>query len=145
MSKSNAFETDLLSLIFNNVAIAGLGDAGGLLPSAAAGNLYVALHTADPGEAGTQATSECAYTGYARVAVPRASAGWVVTGDHVSPAVTISFPVCTAGAETASFFSVGLASSGAGKILYSGAISPTVGIASGIVPQITTASTITED
>lgn len=51
MSKSNTFENDLLQLIFNNVDIADIGDAGGLQNSATAGSLYIALHTGDPGEA----------------------------------------------------------------------------------------------
>ena len=75
MSKSNTFENDLLKLIFNNVDIADIGDAGGLQNSAAAGSLYVALHTADPGEAGNATTNETAYTNYARVAVGRSGAG----------------------------------------------------------------------
>ena len=45
MSKSNSFETAILGLIFNNTDIAGIGDAGGLQNSAAAGSLYVSLHT----------------------------------------------------------------------------------------------------
>ena len=55
MSKSNAFENSLLQLLFNNVDIANIGDAGGLQNSAVAGSFYLALHTADPGEAGDQA------------------------------------------------------------------------------------------
>ena len=60
MSKSNSFETSLLQHIFNNTAIANVGDATGLPASATAGSLWVSLHTADPGEAGTQSTSETA-------------------------------------------------------------------------------------
>ena len=71
MSKSNAFETSLLGLLFNNTDIANIGDAAGLQNSAAAGSLYLALHTADPGEAGDQTTNECTYGSYARVAVAR--------------------------------------------------------------------------
>jgi hypothetical protein len=67
MSASNAFETDILLLVFNNTDIANIGDAAGLQNSVAAGSLYVALHTADPGEAGNQSTSETTYTGYARL------------------------------------------------------------------------------
>jgi len=71
MSKSNTFENQYLQLIFNNVDIPNIGDAGGIQNSAVAGNLYLALHTADPGEAGDQTTNECAYTSYDRVAVAR--------------------------------------------------------------------------
>lgn len=69
MSMSNASETALLELLFKNTAWANVGNAAGLQPSGAAGNLYVALHTADPGEAGSQSTNEVSYTGYARVAI----------------------------------------------------------------------------
>ncbi len=90
MSKTNAFENSLLLLVFNNTDIANIGDAAGLQNSAAAGSLYVSLHTADPNEAGSQTTSEVAYTSYARVAVARSGAGWTVTANSVSPAANIS-------------------------------------------------------
>ena len=84
MSKSNTFENDLLQLIFNNVDIADIGDAGGLQNSATAGSLYLALHTADPGEAGNATTSESAYGSYARQAVARSGAGWTVSGNSAT-------------------------------------------------------------
>lgn len=145
MSKTNACENSLLQLIFNNVDFALIGDAAGLQNSATAGSLYVSLHTADPGEAGDQSTSEIAYTSYARVAVARSGAGWTVTGNSVSPASTISFPAGTGGSGTATHFGVGTSSSGAGVLLYKGAISPTIVCGNGITPQLTTATAITED
>ena len=145
MSKSDAFEQALLDLIFLNTDIANIGDAAGLQNSAAAGSLYVALHTADPGEAGTQSTSEIAYTGYARVAVARSGVGWTRTGNSISPAANIDFGACTAGSGTATHFSVGALSSGAGLILYKGAISPTIAVSSGVTPRLTTATAVTED
>lgn len=145
MSKSDTFENDLLKLIFNNTAIGTVGDTSGLQPSATAGSLYVSLHTSDPGEAGTQATNETTYTGYARVGVVRSGSGWTVTGNSVSPAATIGFGQCTAGTATITHFGVGTASSGAGKLLYSGTVSPNIAISSGVTPQLTTGSAITED
>jgi hypothetical protein len=145
MSKTNTFENDLLLLIFNNTDIALIGDAAGLQNSATAGSLYVSLHTADPGEAGDQTTNEITYTSYARVAVARSSAGWTVTGNSVSPAATISFPTGTGGSGTATHFGIGTASSGAGKLLYKGTISPNIVCGSGITPQLTTATAVTED
>ncbi|MES2814473.1 MAG: hypothetical protein V4720_06225 [Pseudomonadota bacterium] len=145
MSKSDAFEAALLDLIFLNTDIANIGDAAGLQNSAAAGSLYVALHTADPGEAGTQTTSEIAYTGYARVAVARSGAGWTRSGNSISPVANIDFGACTAGSGTATHFSVGTLSSGAGMILYKGAISPTIAVSAGVTPRLTTATAITED
>ncbi len=135
MSKGNTWENDLLLLVFNNTAAALIGDASGLQPSATAGSLYVALHTADPGEAGNQTTNECAYTSYARVAVARTSGGWTVSGNAVTNAALVQFPQCTGGSETATYFSIGTASSGTGKILYSGALSASLAISSGIQPQ----------
>lgn len=142
MSKGNTFENDLLKLIFNGTAIANLADNAASSPLA---NLYVALHTADPGEAGAQNTSECSYTGYARVAVARSAGGWSITNNVVSPVAEIAFPEATAGSETATHFSIGTAASGAGKILYKGAISPTIAITAGVSPRLKTTSTITED
>jgi len=135
MSKGNTFENDLLLLIFNNTAAALIGDASGLQPSATAGSLYVSLHTADPGEAGTQTTNECAYTSYARVAVARSGAGWTVSGNAVTNAALVQFPQCTGGSETATCFAIGTASSGTGKVLYRGALSASLAISSGIQPQ----------
>jgi hypothetical protein len=145
MSKSDAFESALLALIFQNTNIANVGDATGLRGAAAAGQLFVALHTADPGEAGTQTTNEVAYTGYARVGLARSSGGFTITGNSVSPAANVNFPACTAGSATATHFSVGVASTGAGVVLYKGAISPAIAIAAGVTPQLTTATVITED
>ena len=142
MSKSNALENDLLKLLFNGTAIANIADNAASSPLT---NLYVSLHTSDPGEAGNQTTNECAYTSYARVAVARTSGGWTVTANSVSPVADITFPACTGGSETATHWAVGTASSSTGKILYSGAISPTIAISTGVTPKLTTASTVTED
>ncbi len=134
MSMSNAAETAFLQHYFTNTAHADIGDASGLQPSGTAGSLYVALHTADPGEAGDQTTSEISYTGYARVAVARTSGGFTVAGNAVSNTATVQFGECTAGSGTASYFSIGLASSGAGQILFSGQLSAPRAISSGITP-----------
>lgn len=142
MSKGDTFENDLLKLIFQATAIGNIADNAGTSPLT---SLYVSLHTADPGDAGNQTTSECAYTSYARVAVLRSASGWTVTGNSVSPAANIDFPAATGGTETATHFGVGTASSGAGKLLYSGPISPTIDISAGVTPRLTTATAITED
>ena len=60
MSKTNTWENDLLKLVFQNTSASLIGDATGLVGSGVAGSLYVSLHTADPGEAGDQTTSETA-------------------------------------------------------------------------------------
>lgn len=122
MSASNAFETDVLLLLFNNTNIANIGDATGVRGSTVAGSLYVALHTADPGEAGNQSTSEAAYTGYSRVAVARGAGGFTVSGNSVSNTAVVTFGTSTVGTPTITHFSVGYESAGATKILVSGAL-----------------------
>ena len=142
MSKGDVFENDLLKLILNGTAIANIADNAATAPLT---NLQISLHTADPGEAGVQTTNEATYTGYARVAVARTSGGWTVTGASASPVANIDFPACTAGSNTITHFAVGTAASGAGKILYSGTVSPSIAVSAGVTPRLTTASTITED
>lgn len=141
MAKGATFDNDLLKLIFNATAISLIADNTATTPLT---NLFVSLHTADPGSGGSQTTSEAAYTSYARVAVARTSGGWTVTSNSVSPAATIVFPAATGGSETETFLAVGTLTSGAGKILYSGAISPTIVVSSGVTPELTTATAITE-
>lgn len=143
MSKSKTFENDLLRLIFNGTPIPNLADNAATAPLT---SLFVALHTADPGETGSQSTNEVAYTGYARVAVARTPSGWVVTGNSVRPATNIEFGEMTGGTPgTATHASIGTAATGAGKILYRGALTPTIAYNLGVVPRIKTTSTITED
>jgi hypothetical protein len=146
MSKSNAHETEYLLLLLNNTNAADIGDATGLRGSSTAGSLYAALHTADPGEGGNQATSECSYTGYARVPIARSGAGFTVAGNQGSLAANVDFGVKTAGSDqVATFFSIGVASAGATKIIFRGALSPTISIENGTTPRLTTGTTITED
>lgn len=142
MSKGDTFENDLMKLIFNGTAIADIAenDSSGPLT-----NLYVSLHTADPGEAGNQTTNEATYGSYARVAVARTSGGWTVTGNSVSPVADITFPAASSGSNTITHFAVGTASSSTGKILYSGTVSPSIAVTTGVTPILTTSSTITED
>jgi hypothetical protein len=142
MSKGNTFENALLLLIFNGTPIANIADNAASSPLTA---LYWALHTADPGEAGVQNTSEITYTSYARVAVNRNSGGHVVTANSVSPQSNVSFPAGTGGSGTATHFSVGVASSGATMLMYSGTVTPNIVTGNGITPVLTTATAITED
>jgi hypothetical protein len=131
---SNTAENNLLKLLFQNTAWAGIGDVSGLQPSATAGSLYVSLHTADPGDAGDQTTSEADYTGYARVAVARSSGGWTISDNEVSNTATVQFGECTAGTNVITHFAVGKASSSTGEILFSGALSASRTVSSGITP-----------
>lgn len=146
MSKSNAAETALLALLFNNTDFAGIGDAGGLQNSATAGSLYVSLHTGDPGEAGDQTTSEATYTNYARVAVARSGAGWTVSGATATNAAQISFPQCGVTGNTITYVGIGTEISGAGVLLYSGALNSSLAVALNITPLFAASGlTVTED
>lgn len=138
MSRSNAAETDLLNYVFKNVEF----------PWDAATNLYVSLHSSDPGEvaASGQATNEVSYTGYARVAVVRTGSGWTVAGDTASNAAIVQFPTCTGGSVTATHVGVGSAVSGAGNLIYSGALTSTLAISNNITPQFAIGQlSVTED
>jgi hypothetical protein len=150
MSKGNTFENDLLLLIFNNTNAANIGDATGLRGSSTAGSLYLSLHTSDPGEGGSQTTNECNYTSYARVAVARSGSGFTVTGNSVALAANAEFAQpgdATNLPQTATHFAIGTASSGTGKVLYKGTITPNIVISNtGSLPRIKTdANLVTED
>lgn len=141
MGKGNTWSADILGLLFNATAVANIADNAASSPLT---NLYVSLHTANPGAGGSQTTSEAAYTSYARVAVARSGSGWTLSGQTISPVANITFPTATGGSETETFFGIGTASSGAGVLLYSGSISPSIVVTNGIQPVVTTASTIVE-
>ena len=134
MSKSNSWENALMLLLFNNTAAANIGDVVGLRSSSTAGSLYLSLHTGDPGETGTQATSEATYTSYARVAVARSGAGWTIAANAATNAAIVNFPACTGGTNTITHFGLGTDTSGAGTLLYSGALTASLAVSSGITP-----------
>jgi hypothetical protein len=142
MSKGDTFENDLLKLTFQATASANIEDNAATSPLT---NLFVSAHTADPGETGSQTTSEATYTSYARVTVARTSGGWTVTANSVSPVANIDFPACTGGTNTITHFGVGTLTSGAGKLLYKGTVTPNISVSTGVTPRLTTATAITED
>jgi hypothetical protein len=145
MSKTNDWENDLLLLVFQNTNAANIGDATGLRGSSTAGNLFISLHTSDPGEAGNQSTNEIAYTGYARVQLARTSGNFTVTANAVAFAANVDFPAGTGGSGTATHFGIGVASSGATKLLYKGALSPSIVCGNGVTPRINAGTVVTED
>ena len=142
MSKGDTFENDFLKLIFNATAIANIADNAASSPLTV---IYVSLHTADPGEAGSQTTSETTYTGYARISAARTSGGWTVTANSVSPVANLVFGAWSSGAGTITHFAVGTATSGTGKLLWSGTVTPNIVLGTGVIPTLTPSSTITED
>lgn len=142
MGKSTTTSNNVLKLIFNATAWVNVADNAASSPLT---NLFVALHTADPTASGTQSSSECTYTSYARVTVARTTSGWTASSAaSTSPVAAITFPAGTGGSGTATFWSIGVAVSGSTTILYSGSISPTIVTGNGVTPQLTTASMVTE-
>ena len=143
MSKSNYLENAWLGLLFLGTPIPNLADNAAVSPIT---TFYVGLHTADPDEGGTQATSETAYGGYVRKAVARNGAGWVLTGSTLQPLSDLVFNEClSAPGAPITHWSVGLSTSGAGQLLYSGPLDLPITLAVGRAPVIKSATTITED
>jgi len=137
----DTMEADILKLIFQAVTIADLAENDTTSPAT---NITVALHTADPGDSGTQSTNETAYTGYSRVNVARTTGGWAITGNSISPVANIDFGECTASPGGAlTHWSVGTGVSN--KMIGSGTLSPNITMSTGVVPRIKTTSTITLD
>lgn len=135
MSKSNTSENAVLAAMYVGTAI----------PWAANTDLWAALYTSDPGEAGSANTNECAFGGYARVPVDRASE-FTLSGNQISNTVQISFPECTSGSETVTHCAFVTTASGAGTILHSGALSASRSVSAGITLQFpATTFTVTED
>lgn len=128
MSKSNTFENEMLLLFFNAVAIAGLAQ-----DHSAPVALELSLHTADPGEAGTQLSTEATYTGYARITAARTNGVWTVTGSQVVNAGELAFPECTAGSNVITHWAVGQV--GSDTIRYYGALTASRTIDAGEVPR----------
>jgi hypothetical protein len=134
MSKSNTLENDILKLMLQ-----------GTDPSwRASGTQYVALFTDDPTDSGSIA-NEATYTGYARVAVTKATA-WTDSGSTFSNAALIQFGQCSAGTNAITHFAVVDTASGAVNMMISGALSATLNVTSGIQPQFAAGDLdITED
>lgn len=133
MPKSTATCNNILALIFNATAWADIAENDTSSPLA---NLYLSLHTADPGVGNNQTTNETAYTNYARVAVVRTTSGWdVPSGGATANAALVQFAQCGASGATLTHVAIGTAASGAGTVLYAGALSSSLAVANGIQPQ----------
>ncbi|MCA6385282.1 MAG: hypothetical protein IM620_17545 [Cytophagales bacterium] len=135
MSFTDASEQALLDLIFLNTNWANIGDATGLRGSSAAGNFWISLHTADPGEGGTATTNETSYGSYARQSVSRSGTGWTRSGSTISNVAAVTFPSATSGTATITHFGIVTSSSGAGSLLIRGALSSSIAVSTGVQPQ----------
>lgn len=135
MSKSNTTENDILKAMLVGTDPAWRSGA----------TIYLALYTADPGEAGTAITSESAYGSYARVAITKAT-GWTDGGSTFSNSGLLQFPECSSGTETITHVGIVTTASGAGQLIVSGSLTASRAVSSGIQPQFAIgALQITED
>jgi hypothetical protein len=135
MSKSNTAENQFVALAFNGTAISWAAQA----------NFFAGLHTADPGEAGDQTTSEADYTGYARIAVSRDGAGWTVSGNQAQNTAEITFPECTGGTNSITHVSIGLVASGASQIVYKGALTAPINVSNLITPRFPAGTLVVQE
>jgi hypothetical protein len=142
MGKSSSFANSFLLLIFNATTFANVAINATASPIT---NIYASLHTADvTGLTGDQTTSETTYTSYVRKDVIRTSSGWTVASNVVTPVVAITFANGTGGSGTVTHFGLGSLVSGAGVRFYGGTVTPNITVGNGIMPQLSTASSVTE-
>jgi hypothetical protein len=143
--KTDAFESELLLLIFMGTAIPGIADA----PASPLTTFWLSLLLGDPGDGlGTdQLTNEVTYAGYGRVGLARNSSNWTrAPGYYIRPTADVLFPRCTGGSpQTATHFGIGTAASGAGKLCYFGPLSPVIVCSTGVVPILTNTTSISEE
>jgi hypothetical protein len=142
MAKSTTFCNDLMKLIFQAVAIANIADNAGAAPLT---DLYLSLHTGDPGAGGNQLTNETTYSNYLRVSVVRSALGWTVSSNQASNTGLVQFAQCGVTGATITHVAVGTASSGAGKILYSGALNNQLAVAQLIQPQFSIGALVAQE
>lgn len=141
---SDWLENALLELLFNATPIANVADNAASSPIT---NWYVALHTASPGEAGSDQTSnEAAYGSYARVAVARTSGGFTIASGSLTFVSNVVFPVPTSGGGTSlTHASIGIGASGAANYGFHGALTTPLTVVVGVAPEIQAASSISLD
>ena len=133
MPKSTSASNSILALIFNATAWADIAENDSSSPAT---NLYLSLHTADPGVGGSQTTNETSYTNYARIAIVRTTSGWdVPSGGATANAALAQFAQCGASGATLTHVAIGTGASGTGLVLYAGALTSSLAVANGIQPQ----------
>lgn len=133
MPKSTSTCNNVLALIFNATTWNLIAEND---TSSPATNLYLSLHTADPGVGNDQQTNETSYTNYVRVGVARTTGGWdAPSGGATANAALVQFAQCGVTGATLTHVAIGTASSGAGTVLYAGSLSSSLAVANGIQPQ----------
>ena len=123
MSMSNTTENAVLKCLLQGTDLSYRANA----------TQYIALFTADPGETASLA-AEGSYTGYARVALTKATA-WTDGGSTFTNAALIQFGACTAGADLFTHFAIVDTASGAVAQMITGTLSSSLNVTAGIQPQ----------
>lgn len=112
------------------------GAMKGIDPSwRASATSYLALLTADPTVSGSFA-SEANYTGYARVAITKAT-DLTTVGDTTSNTGLVQFPQATGGSSLCTYFAICTALTG-GTMLFYAPLGEAVDVKSPIQPQFKT-------
>lgn len=142
MSATNATEAAIIALIFNATTWDDFAQNDGSSPLTA---FHLSLATGDPGDTGTQTTSETNYTSYARQSVNRNSGGWTCSGASATLTSAVSFPAGSGGSGTVTHFGVGKDVSGTGTLYFSGTATPNQTVGNGITPQLTTSTSVSAD
>jgi hypothetical protein len=119
--------------MFNNTSFANVGDLTGIVGSTTPGSVYVALSTSASVANDADAGTECAYTGYARVAVARSGVGWTVAANEATNAAAVTFGECTVGSETVRYAEIYTAGSG-GTRLYWTQLDADIAVSAGHIP-----------
>ena len=135
--KNNTYAQLVLESLFQAVftAIAGISENASSAPIT---NIYVSLHNGTLSATSNQATSETAYTNYARVAVARNnSTGWSISSETISNIAAITFAACGASGDTLTYVGLGTNSTAgqAGQLLYFGALTAQLVVSNGITPS----------
>lgn len=143
MSSSDVTENALLNLIFRGVAWANYADNAASSPET---TIAFAAHTADPGDAGTMATSEVAYTSYSRASKNRNTTDFTAASSgSIGLATELAWPAGTGGTGTITHFSAGKSGGGAAAILVTGTVTPNITCGNAITPKLAASTTISVD
>lgn len=128
--RGNTYINNINKLVYNATAFANVADNAASSPLT---NIYMALHTADPGAGGGQNTSEATYAGYARQAVARTTGGFTITTQQIQLAANVPFPAAGPTAtDVLRFWSTGSLVSGAGIVFHSGPIGSNLGVGTAV-------------
>jgi hypothetical protein len=138
MTTSTTTANNILNLYLRAVAISNLADNASSSPTV---NVYVAQATASYVAGGNQSANEASWTGggggYARIAVPRSTAGGAfaaAASGATSNQAAIDWDTSTS-SQTVTSVSVGKSSSGATDYFWAGDLSAPISISSGVQPR----------